>query len=67
MTIDERLENISQQLEIITGMQLAAERRFEEHERKMAEQDARERQGREALLAGVAAYLHALGDRNGTA
>jgi len=28
MTIDERLENISQQLEILTGMQHANERRF---------------------------------------
>ena len=30
MTIDERLENISQQLELLTGMQHANERRFEE-------------------------------------
>ena len=30
MTIDERLENISHQLEILTGMQMANERRFEE-------------------------------------
>ncbi|HEX4545749.1 MAG TPA: hypothetical protein VH110_05275 [Candidatus Acidoferrum sp.] len=30
MTIDERLENISQQLEILTGMQHANERRFAE-------------------------------------
>ena len=60
MTIDERLENISQQLEIITGMQHAAERRFEEHERRMEEQDARERHAREALLSGIAAYLRAL-------
>ena len=34
MTIDERLENISQQLEILTGMQHANERRFEEIERR---------------------------------
>ena len=30
MTIDERLENISQQLEILTGLQQANERRFSE-------------------------------------
>ncbi len=53
MTTDDRIENISQQLEIITGMQLAAERRMEE-------QDARERQARAALLTGIAAYLKAL-------
>ena len=62
MTIDERLENISQQLEIITGMQLASEQRAEEHERRMQELGARERKAREALLAGIAAYLRALGN-----
>ena len=61
MTIDERLKKISQQLEIITGLQYAAELRMEDHERLMAQQEARERQGREALLAGIAAYLRALG------
>jgi hypothetical protein len=73
MNIDERLENISQQLEIITGMQLAAERRFEEHERRMEEQkrrleviDARERKARAALLSGIAAYLSALGNGDGS-
>lgn len=65
MSIDERLENISQQLEIITGMQHAAELRFEEHERKMEAQDTRERRAREALLSGIAAYLRALGNGNG--
>ena len=30
MTLDERLENISHQLELLTGMQHANERRFEE-------------------------------------
>jgi hypothetical protein len=34
MTIDERLESISQQLEILTGMQLSNERRFEASERQ---------------------------------
>jgi hypothetical protein len=70
MSIDERLENISQ---IITGMQLAAERRLEEHERRMEEQrrrleviDARERKAREALLSGIAAYLSALGNGDGS-
>jgi hypothetical protein len=60
MNIDERLGNISQQLEIITGMQLASELRAEEHERRMQELGARERKAREALLTGIAAYLRAL-------
>jgi hypothetical protein len=62
MTIDERLENISQQLEIISSMQLASELRAEEHERRMQALDARERKARAALLTGVAAYLRALGN-----
>jgi len=37
MTIEERLENISQQLEILTGMQHANERRFAESERNFAQ------------------------------
>ena len=58
MTIDERLDNIAQQLEIITGMQHAAEV-------KMQELDARERKGRVALLQGIAAYLEALNKEGG--
>jgi hypothetical protein len=52
MTIDERLENISQQLEILTGMQMANERRFAEMERKHEELDARERKAREGPAHG---------------
>ena len=37
MTIDERLENISQQLEILTGLQHANERRFEESKSRFEE------------------------------
>jgi hypothetical protein len=66
MNIDERLEKISQQLEIITGMQHAAEVRWErvreEEKRRLEELEARERRAREALLAGIAAYLKALGN-----
>lgn len=36
MTIDERLENISQQLELLTQMQLTNERRFAEIARLFA-------------------------------
>jgi hypothetical protein len=64
MTIEERLESISQQLEIITGMQLASERRFDEMEAEHKRLDARERKAREALLSGVAAYLRALQNGN---
>lgn len=62
MTIDERLENISQQLEILTGMAVASERRATEMERKHELLDARERKAREALLTGIAAYLRSLGN-----
>jgi hypothetical protein len=40
MTIDERLLNISQQLELLTGMQHANERRFEEIAKIFADEHA---------------------------
>lgn len=57
-TIDERLEAITQSLEL---MRLDMEAMQAEHKRL----DARERHARGALLSGVAAYLRALGQPNG--
>jgi hypothetical protein len=57
-TIDERLEALVQSLEL---MQIETE----EHKQQIKALDARERQAREALLSGIAAYLRALGQGNG--
>jgi hypothetical protein len=58
-TIDERLEALTQSLELM----------HHENERQRAEMrrlDRRERNAREALLAGISAYLQALkADDNG--
>jgi uncharacterized protein YllA (UPF0747 family) len=60
MTIDERLTALAQSLELLT---------HDIHEMQESQKrlDARESQARGALLAGVAAYLQALGDKNGEA
>ena len=54
-TIDERLEALTQSLELLSVNMHAMQE-------KQAEQDERERRGRAALLAGIAAYLQALQD-----
>jgi hypothetical protein len=54
-TIDERLEALTQSLEL---QALENER----HRAEMERLDARERRARTALLTGIAAYLRALGD-----
>lgn len=48
MTLDERLEALTQSLELLASLH--------------RDLDARERRAREALLAGIAAYLQALQD-----
>lgn len=59
-TIDERIDALTMNLELISADIEAFRRRSEELDR-------RERQGREALLAGIAAYLRALqGEQPGT-
>ena len=55
MTIDERLEALTMNLELMR-LDLEASR---EAQKRL---DARERQAREAILSGIAAYLRALGD-----
>lgn len=67
MTPDERLEFLRQSTESLHAscQELSAQMaRQSEH---MAALDARERQAREALLSGIAAYLRALGSGNGQA
>jgi hypothetical protein len=62
-TIDERLEALTQSLELLTRDHEAKTRRLDEEMRRL---DRRERNAREALLSGIAAYLQALkADDNG--
>jgi len=61
MSIDERLENISQQLELLTGMQHANERRFAE----IAKIFVTERESIESLRHIVEAHEHRLDDLEG--
>lgn len=56
-SIDERLEAITQHLELVSH-------EMEQMHIKQVELDQRERKAREALLRGVAAYLEALGDKS---
>src|SRR4030095_10606816 len=53
MTIDERLQNITQQLELLTGMQKDSMARADRLDR-------RERQSRQAIAAAVLAYFNVL-------
>jgi hypothetical protein len=65
-TIDERLEAITQSLELLSVNMHAAQEKAAEYEALQARLDARERKGREALLSGISAYLRALGqEENG--
>jgi hypothetical protein len=57
MTIDERLEALTQTLEL----QL---RDAEAEREKLKRLDARERLAREALMRGIAAYLQALAEED---
>ena len=59
-TIDERLAALAQSLELLT---------HDIHEMQESQKrlDARERLARGALLAGIVAYLQALGGANGEA
>jgi hypothetical protein len=52
-TIDERIEALTHSLELMKLDQ-------ENYDRKQKELDRRERKGRNALLAGIAAYWQAL-------
>jgi hypothetical protein len=57
-TIDERLEAIARNLELAE----AEQRQMRAEQKRL---DRRERQAREALLSGIAAYLRALADESG--
>lgn len=58
-TIDERLDALTMNFEL-------AFQEMEAFRKRTEELDRRERQGREALLTGIAAYLRALrGNENG--
>ena len=57
-TIDERLEAVAQSLEL-------AIRETQDMKAEMRRLDMRERRAREALLAGIAAYLRALNEDDG--
>jgi hypothetical protein len=57
-TIDERLEAVTQSLEL-------AIRETQDMKAEIRRLDMRERRAREALLTGIAAYLRALNEDNG--
>jgi hypothetical protein len=57
MTIDERLQALTQSVELLT-LDVHA---LQEQQKLL---DARERKARTALLSGIAAYLQALGTEN---
>jgi hypothetical protein len=59
-TIDERLTALTQSLELLTHD-------IHEMQESQVRLDARERLARGALLAGIVAYLEALGGENGKA
>lgn len=56
-TIDQRIEALVMSLELERHEREAAEKRWEKRARLL---DARERQARQALLAGVSAYLEVI-------
>jgi hypothetical protein len=58
-TIDERLEALTASLELMAHD-------FEAMRIEQQRLDRRERQAREALLSGIAAYLRVLSEENGT-
>ena len=57
MSIDERLQVVTQNLELLS-------QDIHQMQDEMRRLDARERKGREALLAGIAAYLRTLQDND---
>jgi len=62
MTIDERLEALTQTLELMAHDAEASRERAAADRERMKRLDARERQAREALMAGIAAYMQALAE-----
>ena len=65
-TIDERPEALTQSFEHLAREAEAARARMDRHAEEMRRLDRRERNAREALLSGIAAYLQALkADDNG--
>lgn len=64
-TIDERLDAITETLELVAGMQKASEERIDKLRAEQERLDKRERQARGALLSGIAAYLQALDSEDG--
>ena len=53
MTLDERLEALTQSVELLASMQ-------RENEARLTAMQERESRGRTAVLAGIAAYLETL-------
>ena len=60
MTIDERLEALTQSVELLASM-------HKDNETRMAAAEERERRGRMAILGGIRAYLEALTEDGGEA
>lgn len=62
MNIDERLEALTQSLEILTHDMHSAQEQAKRLEERTRRLDNRDRRLREALMAGVAAYLQVLAE-----
>ena len=60
MTIDERLERLTERHEALTQSVESLLATSKEHAAEQERLDKRERQARQALLTGIAAYLQAL-------